>query len=168
MSPPPLHRDPSLIPLSHQHQHGLAITVLIDRGLKAEPTREKGLELAAKVARLADVELLGHFRVEEAILFPAVRPFLPSGELLDTLVAEHRVMEDLVRRIAAATDEDRIPLLQEFGTVLHRHIRTEERQLFQQIQAGLDADQLAKLGREIAARVEAACPLTDRLPWADA
>ncbi len=163
-----LHRDPSLIPLSHQHQHGLAITVLIDRGLKAEPTREKALELAGKVARLADVELLGHFQVEERVLFPAVRPFLDSGELLDALVGEHRVMEGLVRRIAEATDEERIPLLKQFGEVLHRHIRTEERQLFQQIQASLDEAQLAELGRQIDARVQAACPLTDRLPWADA
>lgn len=166
MSPPSLKRDPSLIPLSHQHQHGLALTVFIDRGLKAEPTRAKGLDLAAKVARAAEVELLGHFRVEEEILFPAVRRFLASGELLDQLIAEHRMMEDLVRRIADATDEDRIPLLKRFAEVLHRHIRTEERQLFQEIQGRLSEPQLAEIGRDIAAKVEAVCPLSDRLPWA--
>jgi hypothetical protein len=166
MSPPSLKRDPSLIPLSHQHQHGLALTVFIDRGLKAEPTREKGLELAAKVARAAEIELFGHFQVEEEILFPAVRPFLESEDLLDGLIAEHRIMEDLVARIAGATDEDRIPLLRRFGEVLHRHIRTEERQLFEEIQGRLDESQLARLGRDIAARVEAVCPLTDQLPWA--
>ena len=167
MTPQPLRRDPSLIPLSHQHQHGLALTVFIDRGLKAEPTPEKALELADKVARLAEVELFGHFRVEEEILFPAVRPFLRSGALLDSLVAEHRVMEDLVRRIGEAADEDRIPLLKRFGEVLHGHIRTEERQLFQEIQGQLGASQLAAIGRDIAAKVEAVCPLTDRLPWAE-
>ncbi len=159
MAPQPMHRDPSLIPLSHQHQHGLALTVFIDRGLEAEPTREKALELAAKVARAAESELLGHFRVEEEVLFPAVRPFLRSGALLDVLIAEHRTMEDLIRRIAEATDEERIPLLKRFGEVLHGHIRTEERQLFQQIQARLDASQLATIGRDIAAKVEAVCPL---------
>lgn len=168
MPPQPLHRDPSLIPLSHQHQHGLAITVLIDRGLKAEPTRQKSAELARKVARLAEVELLGHFQVEEKVLFPAVRSFLESGELLDALVAEHRLLEDLVDRIAGATDEERIPLLKRFGEVLHGHIRTEERQLFQEIQARLDAGQLAELGRDIATRVQAVCPLSDRLPWGEA
>lgn len=162
MAPQPLHRDPSLIPLSHQHQHGLALTVFIDRGLKTDPTREKALELAEKVARLAEGELLGHFRVEEEVLFPAVRPFLRSGALLDRLVSEHRTMEDLVRRIAEATDEERIPLLKRFGEVLHGHIRTEERQLFQEIQFQLDASQLATIGRDIAAKVEAVCPLTGR------
>ena len=161
-----LHRDPSLIPLSHQHQHGLAITVLIDRGLKADPSREKALELAGKVARLAEVELLGHFQVEERVLFPAVRPFLKNDELLDALIAEHRVMETLVQSIVTADDQERIPFLKQFAGVLHRHIRTEERQLFQEIQARLDEAQLAELGREIAARVEAVCPLGDKLPWA--
>ena len=164
MAPQPLHRDPSLIPLSHQHQHGLALTVFIDRGLKAEPTREKGLELAAKVARAAEAELLGHFRVEEEILFPAVRPFLRSGALIDRLVAEHRVMEDLIRRIAEAAEEERIPLLKRFGEVLHGHIRTEERQLFQEIQGELDASQLATIGRDIAAKIEAVCPLAGNPP----
>ncbi len=162
-----LHRDPSLIPLSHQHQHGLAITVFIDRGLKADSSREKALELAGKVARLAEVELLGHFQVEESVLFPAVRPFLENDELLDALIAEHRVMEALVQRIAAAGDQERIPLLKQFGEVLHRHIRSEERQLFQEIQVCLDEAQLAELGREIDAKVQAACPLGDKLPWAD-
>ena len=119
------------------------------------------------MARLAEVELLGHFEVEERVLFPAVRPFLDSGDLIDRLVSEHRVMEDLVRRIAEAGDEERISLLKEFGEMLHRHIRAEERQLFQQIQARLDESQLAELGREIDKRVQAACPLTDRLPWTD-
>ena len=116
---------------------------------------------------LAEAELLGHFRVEEEILFPAVRPFLRSGALLDSLIAEHRVMEDLIRRIAGATDEDRIPLLKRFGEVLHGHIRTEERQLFEEIQGQLDASQLAAVGRDIAAKVEAVCPLTDKPPWSE-
>ena len=61
-------RDPSLIPLSHQHQHGLALTVLIDRGLKADPSQEKAKELdkaglpASQVLKIAlrEAEKLGH------------------------------------------------------------------------------------------------------------
>lgn len=168
MPPAPLHRDPRLIPLSHQHQHGLAISVLIDRGLKAEPTAEKARELALKVARLAEAELLEHFRIEEEILFPEVRAALERGEILDTLVGEHRVMEELVRRIGEARDEKAIPLLKEFAAVLHRHIRTEERQLFEEIQQSVNEAGLAALGRRIEARIRTVCPLGDRLPWADA
>ena len=52
-------RDPSLIPLSHQHQHGLALAVLIDRGLKADPSEHKAEELSHKATQLGEVELLG-------------------------------------------------------------------------------------------------------------
>ncbi|MDA1316199.1 MAG: hemerythrin domain-containing protein [Acidobacteria bacterium] len=158
-------RDPSLIPLSHQHQHGLALTVLIDRGLKAQPTQEKAIELAGKVARMADAELLGHFQVEEEVLFPAIRPHLDSGQIVEELIVQHRALEDLIQRVAAAGDNERIPLLTEFGDLLHRHIRIEERQLFQEIQAKLDEDQLARLGKQVDATVQRVCPVTDKLPW---
>ena len=160
-----MQRDPSLIPLSHQHQHGLALTVLIDRGLKTQPTQEKALELAGKVARMADAELLGHFQVEEEVLFPAVRPHLDSGQVVDDLIAQHRALEDLIQRVAAAGDNERIPLLTEFGDLLQRHIRIEERQLFQEIQAKLDDAQLAELGKQVDATVRKVCPVTDKLPW---
>ncbi len=159
MSPPPLHRDPSLIPLSHQHQHGLALALAIERGLRDDPTGRMADELGERVARMAEGELLGHFRVEEADLFPAVRPFLRSGALIDRLVAEHRLMEDLMKRIGAASGSDRIPILREFAEVLRRHIRTEERELFPEIQERLDPDRLADTGRRIAADLRTACPL---------
>lgn len=158
-------RDPSLIPLSHQHQHGLALTVLIDRGLKADPTKKKALELSRKVARMAEIELLGHFQVEEEVLFPSIRSRLDSDQVVDDLIAQHRDLEKLVGRLAAATDSDRIPLLQEFSKLLHRHIRIEERQLFQEVQAKLDASQLAELGKQIDVNVQKVCPITSRLPW---
>ena len=158
-------RDPSLIPLSHQHQHGLALTVLIDRGLKATPTKEKAVELAQKVAQMAEVELLGHFQVEEKVLFPAVRARLESDAVVDYLVDQHRKLESLIEQLAAADDSTRIPLLNEFGDLLHRHIRVEERELFQEIQATLSEDQLAALGEEIDSNVAKVCPVTERLPW---
>ena len=77
-------------------------------------------------------------------------------------------MEDLIQRLAASTDNERIPLLTEFAHLLHRHIRIEERQLFQEIQAKLDEGELAELGRKVDANVRKVCPVTDRLPWQEA
>jgi hemerythrin-like domain-containing protein len=139
--------------------------VLIDRALKADPSQEKAKALSAKVAAMAEAELLGHFKVEEEILFPAVRGALDSGAVVDELIAQHREMEKLIENIARASDKQRIPLLQEFGDLLSRHIRIEERQLFQEIQAKLAAEDLGKLGQEIDAQVKKVCPVTDRLPW---
>ena len=156
-------RDPSLIPLSHQHQHGLALTVLIERGLKADSSTEKAGQLAEKVASLTQVELLGHFKVEEDVLFPAVRQALDSTSLLDELVAQHRELEILVGRIAGSSGAERVGLLREFGELLSNHIRTEERQLFQEIQAKLPANEMGKLGREIDATVKKLCPASSPL-----
>ena len=153
--PPPRPRDPSLLVLSRHHQSGLQIAVLIDRGLKGEPTGERVTELVGQVTRLAESELFEHFEVEETVLFPAVRPVIDSGELLDTLVAGHRTMEELVRRLAAADYDERLSLLKSFGELLLRHIRMEERELFRQVQDLMDATQLEELGRKITAKIEA-------------
>ena len=130
-------RDPSLVPLSHQHQHGLALSVIIDRGLKADPTPAKAAELAQKVATMAEIELLGHFKVEEKVLFPAVRAALEDDGVVDQLISQHRAMEELLDRLARVDDAARVGLLRDFGELLSRHIRIEERQLFQEIQAKL-------------------------------
>ena len=158
-------RDPSLVPLSHQHQHGLALSVIIDRGLKADPSPEKGAELSQKVAAMADAELLGHFKVEEEVLFPSVRAALEDDGVVDELISQHRAMEELVEGLAKADDKTRVPLLKQFGVLLSRHIRIEERQLFQEVQAKLTPEELGRLGIEIDTRVQKTCPVTASLPW---
>ncbi len=158
-------RDPSLIPLSHQHQHGLALAVLIDRGLKADPSPGKAAELCGMVADMFEVELVHHFKVEEEVLFPAVREKLASDGIIDQLVAQHREMESLAGRIAAALEEERIELLTAFGELLSRHIRIEERQLFQEVQEKILPGDLSELGAEIDGRLIKVCPSSGRLPW---
>jgi hemerythrin-like domain-containing protein len=158
-------RDPNLHPLSHQHQHGLALSVIIERGLKADPSIEKAQDLAHKVATTWAVELQGHFRVEEEVLFPAVKPVLASGAIIEELIEQHRQMEALIRKIGEAAGPGRISLLTEFGQLLSKHIRIEERQLFEEIQARLPEDKMASLGEEIDKTVQRVCPTTGKLPW---
>jgi hemerythrin-like domain-containing protein len=158
-------RDPGLIPLSHQHQHGLALAVLIDRGLKGDAPPEKAVELARKVAAMADAELLAHFRIEEETLFPTVRGFLEAEDVVDQLIEQHREMESLIESIARSSGLAQSALLKQFGELLSRHIRIEERQLFEEIQAKLPASQMGKLGRQIEEQVQKVCPAGDVLPW---
>ncbi len=136
-------RHPSLIPLSHQHQHALALCVLIER------SPEKTAELARKVADLFELELRNHFDVEERILFPAIRQNLGPTPLVEELVAEHRLLEDLAARVPAT--------LAEFGAALSRHIRREERELFEDIQKRLSPETLETLKRAIEAEVVHVC-----------
>ena len=158
-------RDPSLIPLSHQHQHGLALAVLIDRGLKADPSPRKATELCRMVADMFELELVHHFEVEEQVLFPAVRDRLVSDGILDQLISQHREMESLASRLAAAPESERIGLLTKFGELLSRHIRIEERQLFEEIQEKVRREDLSELGAQIDGRLLKVCPSSGRLPW---
>jgi len=146
-SPPP--REPGIDRLSAHHLHALAVAVLIDRCLKVDPTHERLAELAGKVAGFADKELFPHFQVEETALFPALRPVLDADELLDELIGHHRQMEDLVRRLAESSDEERASLLRQFGASLRRHIRMEEVELFRRIGKGLDEARREELGRNV-------------------
>lgn len=139
--------------------------MLIDRGLKGDASDTIAADLARKVAATWEVELQHHFRVEEEILFPAVEPVLASGVIVRELVEQHRALEDLIGKIAAASGAGRVELLREFGQLLSKHIRLEERQLFEEIQARLSKHEMASLGKRIDDRVHKVCPSTGKLPW---
>ena len=64
-------RDKSLIPLSHQHQHALALCVRMDR---ARPIAEKDLPAwLAEIRQAFEAEIKIHFAAEEAVVFPEAR-----------------------------------------------------------------------------------------------
>jgi len=143
-------RDPSLIPLSHQHQHGLALCVLTRRSMAADSSPDNLAKLARKVIDRYEVELVNHFEIEEQVLFPACGA-LP---LVDQLVAEHRALEALAARLRI---EPSAALLEEFCELLSVHIRREESDLFEQAQRILPRNVLETLGREIDRRAVRVC-----------
>jgi len=147
-------RDPSLIPLSHQHHNGLALCVLTDRTLRTDATPQTRKMLAARIRERFDIELANHFRVEEEILFPAVIRHLGPSELIDRLIAEHRQMEQMVD---ALQQDPAGPRIEEFLGVLRRHIRCEESDLFESIQKALPREVLDQVGREIDENVIRVC-----------
>jgi hemerythrin-like domain-containing protein len=150
-------RDPSLIPLSHQHQHGLALCVRIERTLRDDRSPERSAELARRVADIYDVELRNHFDVEERLLFPVICEHLGPLPLVETLQAEHRKLEALVERVRTADDAARSAALADFSTALAAHIRTEERELFEDIQKRLSPEVLSSLGQAIDRDVVRVC-----------
>ena len=157
-----MYRDPALRPLSHQHQHGLALCVIIDRALQRDASSETIRDLAGKALAAWEVEIHGHFRVEERDLFPAVKTAIDEPALVDDLIAEHRRIEELVDSLRASPSAE---LLEQFATALSAHIRSEERRLFEQIQQALDAEAIAALGARLEAAIDNTCPLAEGLPW---
>jgi hemerythrin-like domain-containing protein len=145
-------RDPSLIPLSHQHHNGLALGVLARRSLAADSSTENVARQAQRIVSRYELELMNHFEIEEQVLFPACGP-LP---IIAELVAEHRAMEKMVTELRAGPSMERI---EAFCDLLARHIRREETELFEQIQRDLSRDVLDEAGREIDRRAVRVCLL---------
>jgi hemerythrin-like domain-containing protein len=144
-------RDRRLHPLSHQHQHGLALCVVVDRGLRKDSSPQTVARLAKKITDAFEVELRNHFDLEERLLFPAIRDHLGAMPLVDELVLEHRKLETMASRLLAPAD------LRAFTALLSRHIRREERELFEDIQQRLPQEVLDRLGRLLEAEAVRAC-----------
>jgi iron-sulfur cluster repair protein YtfE (RIC family) len=135
-------RDKSLIPLSHQHQRALALCVRIDR---AQPIPVTDLESwQAEIEQLFEQEIKPHFSAEERLLFPAARRFTELVPLVDELIADHTSLRELFSKAArrGMSAENLLSLSQQ----LSAHIRKEERQLFEGLQQGMNAKDLAALG----------------------
>ena len=143
-------RDPSLIPLSHQHHNGLALCVLTRRALSGDSSAESVARLARRVIDRYELELANHFEIEEQVLFPVCGAMALIGELTE----EHRRMETLVAQLRAAASAD---LLEQFCGLLAGHIRREESELFERIQRELPREVLERAGGEIDRRVVRIC-----------
>ena len=139
-------RDKSLIPLSHQHQHALALCVRVER---ASPIADNNLgEWQDEIVLLCRSEIAIHFEAEEKLVFPAARRFAELDSLLDGLLVDHHDLRNEFGRAAARTMSG-ADLLQ-FSQRLAAHIRKEERQLFERLQELLSREELDRMGQELA------------------
>jgi hemerythrin-like domain-containing protein len=147
-------RDPALIPLSQQHHNGLALCILTERGIAGDASAENLARLAQRIIDRYEIELINHFGIEENTLFPAIRAELGDVPAIAELIADHRALEAMVDKMRSAPSA---ALLQEFCTLLRRHIRREENELFQDIQQRLPIETLAAVGKEIDGQAVRVC-----------
>lgn len=138
-------RDKNLIPLSHQHQHALALCVRLDRALQA-----KDVDLEAwqsEIQAIFEQEIGIHFAAEEKIIFPPARRLPELQSLIEELLAEHAVLRDFFARASARSLNHAD--LQMFAARLSQHIRKEERELFEALQRSMTVQQLSALGTDL-------------------
>jgi hemerythrin-like domain-containing protein len=136
-------RDKSLIPLSRQHQHALALCVRIER---ASPIVDADLGAwRAEIAVLFEQEIRIHFAAEELVVFPAARGFAELVSLVEELIAEHVRLREWFVRVEGLSSAD----LLLFVRGLSKHIRKEERQLFEGLQRLMSGEELAVLGTRL-------------------
>jgi hemerythrin-like domain-containing protein len=119
----PQKRDASLVPLSHDHHHGLVRVFETRQALRCG----EGLERQALLTcEFYERHLVPHFRAEEEVLIPVLRETGALDEAaLQRLLDEHHALAHLAGELAANAE----PLLR-FADLLERHIRTEEREIF--------------------------------------
>ncbi|HXY03694.1 MAG TPA: hemerythrin domain-containing protein [Terriglobales bacterium] len=143
-------RDKNLIPLSHQHQHALALCVRIDRAIQAQDVDLQAWQ--AEIQTLFEQEIAAHFGAEEKDVFPAAARFEELAGLVNDLQSDHTVLRELFLR-AASRDLDS----EDLGALtekLSQHIRKEERQLFEGMQKLMGPEELSILGTALNAELK--------------
>jgi len=152
-------RDKSLIPLSHQHQHALALCVRIDR---ARPIPAASLQAwQSEIEEHFAQEIKVHFDAEERVLFPAARGFPELQPLVEELIAGHGTLRKFFSQAEAR--QMSAESVAEFAERLSDHIRKEERELFERLQLLMNAQELADLGaglQEVLKDAAQSCILT--------
>jgi iron-sulfur cluster repair protein YtfE (RIC family) len=141
-------RHPCLVPLSHDHHHGLALALRCRKQAlgRLKPMGAEGLRQRAEEFRdFFSKELIPHFRAEEEVLFPQMRAHLPvSAAMIDDLLDDHETIRQAIPQLEKESGLGK--LLFDLGDLLERHIRKEERELFpllEQHAGELDVDSLA-------------------------
>ena len=133
-------RSEALIPLSHDHQHGLAVALDLTRA-----TAETAPDAASAFLAFWREEGQRHFREEEELLLPALARHVPADhEAVVRVLTDHVEIRRRAADVAAGDAE--LAQLQELGERLRNHIRHEERVLFPLSEEAMSEAELAKLG----------------------
>jgi len=143
-------RHESLIPLSHQHHHGLVMSHRIQQELaKGQDDRLAIAALADAVVEFFDRDLVPHFGAEEAALFPTMEQHLGELAIIKELLREHRQMCSLVDHLRQSESGTQVEALGAFGELLRNHIRKEERLLFPMFEENLPESVARSIGPQI-------------------
>ncbi|GLY91481.1 hemerythrin domain-containing protein [Actinoallomurus iriomotensis] len=122
-----------------------------------------GESLRRSLADQMIIETVRHAVAEEAYFYPAVREYLPDGDLIaDEACGEHEHVEQILKRLAR-TDmpDDHFSLqLSWLITDARRHMTDEEERIFPLLAAHVSRETLVSLG-EKAKQAKASAPSRD-------
>jgi len=144
-------RHPSLILLSHDHHHGLALALRCRKQAlgQLKPMGAAGLrERAKECLEFHANHLIAHFRAEEEILFPALRGIAPESDVIvDDLLSQHQEIGRTMSQLETGTGLAK--LIFDLGDLLERHIRKEERELFPLFELHVESANAEAIGEEL-------------------
>lgn len=136
----PIKRHKALVQLSRDHHFGLLLVWKIRHGLKNSVETAR---ISNYILFFFEEDLKEHFQEEERNLFTKLstdNPFYQQA------MEEHGKIYKLIEEIKSGTNTK--SLVEEFANTLEKHIRFEERTLFNYLQATLSAEELNNLYSE--------------------
>lgn len=127
-------RHEALVQLSRDHHFGLLLCWKLKEGLKKNIEPER---MAKYIQLFYSHNIAPHFQEEEDTIF---RILGPDHYLIKEAMEQHRDMKNRVGSKLNTAQE-----IEEFRELLERHIRTEERQIFPEIERQATEAQLEEL-----------------------
>ena len=144
-------RHASLIPLSQDHHHGLALALRCRKQAlgQVKPMGSEGLrERAKEFLDFYASNLVPHFKAEEEVLFPLLRSTVPScEEIINELIQNHAEIHRAIPQLQEGINLGK--LIFDLGDLLERHIRKEERELFSLFEQSVEDEKAETAGTEI-------------------
>ncbi|MDQ7818233.1 MAG: hemerythrin domain-containing protein [Melioribacteraceae bacterium] len=142
-------RHPSLIQLSKEHHDGLILAQVIKKNAPVYIGMPSNLDAKKEYTlNFYKTELKKHFDIEERFLIPAIKDYNSEIDLLcDQVLTEHNDLHLLIEKLK--TEDDHEKVLNQLGLLLEKHIRMEERELFEKIQNHFDEEFLSKLENKL-------------------
>lgn len=127
-------RHPALAELSREHHHELSLARGLRRAAAAVP--EQRLATASAYVEQFFGPTTDHFRREEEVVFPVYTRHAGQTALVERILREHMELQGLARELRAqvAAGEVSAETVDALGSLLHDHVRLEERELFEDIQ----------------------------------
>ncbi|MDE3143391.1 MAG: hemerythrin domain-containing protein [Bacteroidota bacterium] len=138
----PLKRHRAIISFSKDHHFGLLLVWKIKEGIKKSVSPER---ISKYVLFFFKEDLEKHFKEEEQLLFIK----LPVNDILRKQAeADHYIIYKLIDEIGKNMND--IPLLDQLADTLEKHIRFEERELFNHLQNNIHAEDLEIIATRLA------------------
>lgn len=129
-----MRRSEALLKLSREHHTGLILAQLLKKnappykGLPETPEQKADYSLS-----MMRTHLLPHFEQEETIIAYLDAKTDIYKSMHERILSEHAGMKQLCDRFRAG-DGEPLDLMDEFGRMLEKHIRFEEREYFEYLQ----------------------------------
>ena len=147
----PIKRNAAIAELSKDHHAALLLIWNIRKAIKnsIEPDR-----ISNYVVQFYENDLLNHFKEEEELLFIHLDASAPLRVQAED---EHKQIHLLIAGIRKNPGDKN--LLETFATTLEKHIRFEERVLFNHLQDIIPPDKLSEIASALNARAASSCEL---------